>query len=76
MRVSMRLDYGVRALVDLAQNYGDGPVQTSEIATRQGVPEPYLDQLLTSLKKVGFIQSRRGPHGGYTLALEPSKLRM
>ena len=61
MRVSMKVDYGVRALIDLAQNHGNGPVQTAEIASRQSVPEPYLDQLLTSLKKVGFVRSRRGP---------------
>jgi Rrf2 family protein len=74
MRVSMKVDYGVRALVDLAQNYGAGPVQTSEIAARQGVPEPYLDQLLSTLRKVGLVKSRRGPHGGYVLAKDPSEL--
>lgn len=76
MRVSMKVDYGVRALVDLAQNYGAGPIQTAEIAGRQGVPEPYLDQLLTTLRKVGLVRSRRGPHGGYVLAKEPSELTL
>ena len=76
MRVSMKVDYGVRALVDLAQNFGAGPVQTSEIAGRQGVPEPYLDQLLTTLRKVGFVRSRRGPNGGYVLAMEPKELNL
>ena len=41
MRVPMKVDYGVRALVDLAQRYGDGSVQTVEIADRQSIPEPY-----------------------------------
>ena len=76
MRVSMKVDYGVRALVDLAQNLGGGPIQTAEIAARQGVPEPYLDQLLTSLRKVGFVNSRRGPNGGYTLAKSPAELNL
>ena len=76
MRVSMKVDYGVRALIDLAQNHGNGPVQTAEIASRQSVPEPYLDQLLTSLKKVGFVRSRRGPNGGYTLAVESAQLSL
>lgn len=72
----MKVDYGVRALVDLAQNFGSRPIQTAEIAGRQGVPEPYLDQLLTTLRKVGFVKSRRGPNGGYTLAVEPSDLNL
>ena len=76
MRVSMKVDYGVRALMDLAHNYGSGPVQTAEIASRQAVPEPYLEQLLTTLRKVGFVRSRRGPNGGYTLAIEPSELNL
>ena len=76
MRVSMKVDYGVRALIDLAQNHGNGPIQTAEIAGRQGVPEPYLDQLLTNLRKVGFVKSRRGPKGGYMLAVEPGELNL
>ena len=72
----MKVDYGVRAMVDLAQNHGAGPIQTAEIAGRQGVPEPYLDQLLATLSKVGLVKSRRGPHGGYVLAKEPSELSL
>ena len=74
MKVSMKVDYGVRALLDLAQHYGEGPVQTAEIAARQAVPEPYLDQLLGSLRKAGLIRSRRGPQGGHYLAKEPSQI--
>ncbi len=74
MRISMKVDYGVRALIDLAQHAGSEPVQTSDIASRQSVPEPYLDQLLAAMRKVGFIKSRRGPHGGYVLAVEPAEL--
>ncbi|MFQ5861407.1 MAG: RrF2 family transcriptional regulator, partial [Dehalococcoidia bacterium] len=76
MRVSMKVDYGVRALMDLTQRYGQGPVQTSEIAQHQGIPEPYLDQLLTTLRKAGFIRSRRGPGGGHTLAREPEAISL
>lgn len=76
MRVSMKVDYGVRALVDLAQRYGQGAVQTAEIAARQSVPEPYLDQLLTLLSKFGYIRSRRGPQGGHVLARPPSEITL
>ncbi len=76
MRVSMKADYGMRALIDLAQHYGQGATQTAEIAHRQDIPEPYLDQLLTSLRKAGFIRSRRGPQGGHVLARPPAQISM
>ena len=74
MKVPMKVDYGVRALVDLALNYGEGPIQTAEIAYRQGIPEAYLDQLMTTLHKFGFIISRRGPQGGHRLAKDPDEI--
>jgi Rrf2 family protein len=76
MKVSMKGDYGVRALVELAQNYGNGPVQSAVIASRQSIPEPYLDQLLTSLRRAGFIRSVRGPQGGHALVRDPRDLRL
>ena len=68
MRIPMKVDYGVRALVELAQGRGDRPISTSEIADRQSIPEPYLDHILSMLQKFGFIRSRRGPQGGHVLA--------
>ncbi|MBI2886281.1 MAG: Rrf2 family transcriptional regulator [Chloroflexi bacterium] len=76
MKVSMKGDYGVRALVDLAEHYGQGPVQSRDIAERQYIPEPYLDQLLTTLRKAGFIHSRRGPQGGHALARNPASINL
>ena len=76
MRIPMKVDYGVRALVDLVDHSGEGTVQTAEIASRQSIPEPYLDHLLTTLHKFGFISSRRGPHGGHTLAKTPSEISL
>ena len=76
MKVSMKGDYGVRALVELAHHYGSGPVQSAVIAHRQSIPEPYLDQLLTSLRRAGLIRSVRGPQGGHALLREPSELRL
>ena len=74
MKIPMKVDYGVRALVELARHYGEGHVQTSDIASRQGIPEPYLEQLMTTLQKFGFVQSRRGPQGGHSLAMSPESL--
>ncbi len=76
MRIPMKVDYGVRALVHLAQNATEGHVSTAEIASRQSIPEPYLDQLLSSLQKSGFIRSRRGPQGGHALAKSPGDINI
>ena len=76
MKVSTKGDYGVRALVELAHRYGQGPTQSAEIASRQEIPEPYLDQLLTTLRRAGFIRSVRGPQGGHALILQPHEVNM
>jgi len=72
----MKGDYGVRALVELAQHYGEGPVQSATIAGRQSIPEPYLDQLLTSLRRAGLIRSVRGPQGGHALIRDPNEIKL
>ncbi len=74
MRIPMKVDYGVRALVELALHYGERTVQTAEIAAKQHIPEAYLDQLLTSLHKAGITRSRRGPQGGHTLVKDPREI--
>ena len=76
MRISTKGDYGVRALIELAHHYGEGPIQSAEIASRQRIPEPYLDQLLTTLRKAGFIRSVRGPQGGHALIRPPDEIRL
>jgi Rrf2 family protein len=72
----MKGDYGVRALVELAHRYGDGQVQSAAIAGAQSIPEPYLDQLLTTLRRAGFIRSVRGPQGGHALIRDPKTLKL
>ncbi|HEY7270223.1 MAG TPA: Rrf2 family transcriptional regulator [Dehalococcoidia bacterium] len=72
----MKGDYGVRALVELAHHFGEAPVQSALIANRQGIPEPYLDQLLTSLRRAGMIRSVRGPQGGHALVRDPRDLKL
>src|SRR5919202_6176591 len=76
VKLSMRSDYGVRAVIDLARRYGDGPVQSAEIAARESIPEAYLEQLLTSLRKAGLVRSSRGPRGGHELAREPNAVHV
>lgn len=77
MKVSTKGEYGVRALIELAHHFGESrPTQSSEIASRQRVPESYLEQLLTTLRRAGFIRSVRGPQGGHALIRDPRTLRV
>jgi len=77
MKVSTKGDYGIRALIELAHHFGETrPTQSGEIAARQSIPESYLEQLLTTLRRAGFIRSVRGPQGGHALIRDPSELRV
>lgn len=76
MKVSTRAEYGLRALMDLASHYGEGPVQSRDIAARQGLPEPYLNQLMTALRRAGLVSSKRGPAGGHALARPPEAISL
>ena len=76
MRVSMKGDYGVRAMLDLAERYGQGPIQSESIARRQAISEAYLDQLLTLLRRAGLVRSLRGPKGGHELARAPGEITL
>lgn len=64
----MKVDYAVRALLELADTRGSGTKQSADIAQRWSIPAPYLDQLLTALRKAGLVTSMRGPQGGHALA--------
>lgn len=74
LKISTKGRYGLRALIDLAQYSEIEPVSISSIATRQGISERYLEQLMTLLKKAGLIKSIRGAGGGYVLAREMSDI--
>ena len=74
MNFTAKEDYGIRAVVDIAANRGTAPVQTKEIAARQGIPEQFLEQLLASMRRAGIIRSIRGAGGGYDLARSASRI--
>src|SRR3984893_4618175 len=76
MRLSMKTEYGVRAIVELAANAGRGALQSGEIARRQVIPGPFLDQVLMTLRRAGLVPSTRGPHGGHVLARGPEEIRL
>jgi len=68
-----KVEYALRAVVDLASHPSHGTIQSREIAARQGIPESYLDQLLSALRRAGLVRSIRGAAGGYTLG-KPANL--
>ena len=76
MRIPMKVDYGVRALMELAIQYGQGQVQTADIAVRQGIPDSSLEQLMATLTKDGLVERRRGPKGGHSLSMKPSEITL
>lgn len=67
MHVSTRSRYGLRLLLDVARHQDEGPVNIGSIATRQGLSQKYMDQIIKLLKRGGFLKSRRGCQGGLRL---------
>ena len=71
MKVSTRGEYGVRAMVALAKNHGQGPMSIAAMSKASGVPMPYLEQLIGPLRRAGLVESKRGARGGYRLTRNP-----
>lgn len=76
MKLSTRSRYGTRILIDIATHEGGGPVQVSEIAKRQDISAKYLEQLIRPLKKEQYLNSVRGPRGGYVLDKGPEQITL
>ena len=74
MRVSNRLDYAVRALIELSLHDGEGPIAAREIAKERQIPEAFIHQVMASLARAGMIRSMRGPSGGHVLAIPPERI--
>ena len=68
MRLSTKGRYAVMAMADLAAHGGERAVSLAEIAARQQISLPYLEQLFARLRRAGLVKSVRGPGGGYKLA--------
>lgn len=68
MRVSAKVDYAVRAAIELAASDGDGLVKAEAIASAQEIPRKFLDNILQGMRQAGIVESRRGPEGGHRLA--------
>ncbi len=76
MRLSTRTRYGIRAILELAENYGKGPLRLKTVAKRQEISVKYLEQLMAILKSAGIVRSVRGSKGGYVLARTPGQIKV
>ena len=68
MTTSVKADYALQAILDLASQKPGEPVKIADIARRQRIPQKFLELILVGLKQAGFVESRRGAEGGYLLA--------
>ena len=76
MKISTRTRYGIRAILDLAENQRKAPLKLKTIAQHQDISVKYLEQLMTILKSGGFLRSIRGAKGGYMLAKNPKQIKL
>lgn len=68
MKISTKGRYGLTIMIELAKNYGGGPLPLRQIASDKGLSEAYLEQLVSPLRNAGLVKSVRGAYGGYMLA--------
>ena len=76
MKLSTRAPYGMRAMLDLAENGGQGLVLLRDIAERQGISKRYLEHMMTMLRNRGLVVAERGASGGYRLARAAEDIRL
>lgn len=76
MKFSTKARYGVRAMIELALHYNEGPISVKAIAESQEISEAYLEQLMSVLTRRNLTKSIRGAQGGYLLARDPAKIKV
>ncbi len=76
LRLSKKLLFAIEAVVDIAYHAGPGPVRSTDISRRQGIPRRYLEQVLQELVRKDVLSGQRGPRGGYRLARERRRITM
>lgn len=76
MKISYKGDYALKIVLDLSMYYPDNLVSILDLSKRQDIPKKFLEQILLDLKKGGFLNSKKGPKGGYSLAMPPESIRL
>ncbi|MGB9629149.1 MAG: RrF2 family transcriptional regulator [Thermodesulfobacteriota bacterium] len=74
MKISTKIRYGTRAILELASHYGEGPIELKEIADKEDISLKYLEQVIIPIRTAGLVKSVRGSKGGYILAKPPSEI--
>jgi Rrf2 family protein len=76
MKISTKIRYGTRAMLELASHYGEGPIELKEVAKKENISLKYLEQVIIPLRSAGLVKSVRGSKGGYLLAKPPSRINL
>ena len=76
MRLSAKVEYGVRAMAVLAFHHQKGPLPLREIAEREGISLKFLEQFFPDLRRAGLVNSVRGSRGGYLLIRDPVTIKV
>jgi Rrf2 family cysteine metabolism transcriptional repressor len=76
MKLSTRGEYAARAMLELALHHKEAPLHIRDISAAQDIPPRFLEQILLSLKRNGYLRSKKGPQGGYYLAKPSSEINV
>jgi Rrf2 family protein len=76
MKLSLRGEYALRALLVLGLNHGDHVVKIQAISNQQNIPKRFLEQILNDLRSAGVVESKRGVAGGYRLSKPPEDITL
>lgn len=76
MKLSTRVRYATRIMLDMAIEKGPGPITGKCIAEREGIPRSYLKNIMSSLSNVGLLRATRGTSGGFVLAKPPAQIKL
>ena len=74
--LSKKTQYALQALSYMVEKDADDPILIAEIARQKNIPIKFLENILLSLRKAGFLESKKGKHGGYFFAQAPEKIKL
>jgi len=74
--LSKKTQYALQALSYMVEKHSDDPILIAEIALQKNIPIKFLENILLKLRKAGFLESKKGKHGGYFFAQAPNKIKL
>ncbi len=76
MQLSTKVRYAARAMIELAMNYKEEPIQLNDIACKQEISVKYLEQIMAPLRARGYVRTQKGSRGGYHLSVKPDQITL